>query len=119
MAKSGKISNSLLTLSSVAILVVYAAGFERTTPVAAKFVSQDSARRIAASQGVGRIEKPTAAISAVETLPGVRSAPMKRTVSAPPAVVDRPVVAAVKELSPAASPATPETVVTLAAESIK
>ena len=38
MAK--KISNGLLTLSSAAILAVYAAGYERTNPAAERFAAQ-------------------------------------------------------------------------------
>ena len=43
MAK--KISNGLLTLSSAAILAVYAAGYERTNPAAERFAAQLAQRR--------------------------------------------------------------------------
>jgi uncharacterized protein with FMN-binding domain len=39
-----KLSNTLLTLSSAAILAVYAAGFERTAPAAARFEAQTMQR---------------------------------------------------------------------------
>jgi len=40
-----KISNGLLTLSSAAILAVYAAGYERTNPAAERFAAQLAQRR--------------------------------------------------------------------------
>jgi uncharacterized protein with FMN-binding domain len=40
-----KISNSLVTLSSAAILAVYAAGYERTAPAAERFAAQIAQRR--------------------------------------------------------------------------
>jgi uncharacterized protein with FMN-binding domain len=40
-----KISNGLLTLSSAAILAVYAAGYERTSPAADRFAAQLAQRR--------------------------------------------------------------------------
>lgn len=41
---AGKISNSLVALSSAAIIAVYSVGFERTAPAAAKFALQAESR---------------------------------------------------------------------------
>src|ERR1700681_1926888 len=55
-----KISNNLVTLSSAAILAVYAAGYERTKPAADRFELQ-AVRQIAAV--------PVAAIAGVPAAP--------------------------------------------------
>jgi uncharacterized protein with FMN-binding domain len=79
VAKSGKISNSLVTLSSAAILAIYAAGYERTSPAAAKFAVQQIPRRgTLETPSAGRIETPFERRVEVGSIPGVRSAPMQR-----------------------------------------
>ena len=84
MAK--KISNTLVGLSSAAILAIYAAGYERTTPAADRFASQSLQRRA-----------PTANESPV-TLPQAAAPAVKESV-AETRVAGRPVV---KPAEPAA-----------------
>jgi uncharacterized protein with FMN-binding domain len=89
-----KISNTLVGLSSAAILAIYAAGYERTTTAADRFVSQSSQRRA-----------PTANESPV-TLP---AAAAPASPSAQPVVPETPAAAAVKRSEPAAAAAAPPT----------
>jgi len=60
-----KISNGLLTLSSAAILAVYAAGYERTNPAAERFAAQLAQRRapLPVVERLAAAPAPPAAIS--------------------------------------------------------
>jgi uncharacterized protein with FMN-binding domain len=72
-AAGQKISNTLVTLSSAAILAVYAAGYHRTSSAADKFAAQTARRRTAAPIAAG-VVAPVAATPGVEaTLTAPRS----------------------------------------------
>ena len=75
---AGKISNSLVALSSAAIIAVYSVGFERTAPAAAKFALQAESRFASMPLPGGRPGGMTAG------LPGSYRAP---TAGLPPASV--------------------------------
>jgi uncharacterized protein with FMN-binding domain len=79
-----KISNSLVTLSSAAILAVYAAGYHRTGSAADKFAAQTARRSTAL---------PFAAVVAVtptETSPRVEAPPAVSPSAVPPVRISHP-----------------------------
>src|SRR3984893_3059839 len=110
-----KISNSLVTLSSAAVLAVYIAGYYRTGSAANGFAAQAARRRTAApivASGVA----PKTATPGVEATPAVRpppapplrkvsprasSAPVPNAAATPAASEDSP---ATPSASPAAAP---------------
>ena len=65
--KMRKISNTLVTLSSAAILAVYAAGYERTSPAADRFAAQTAQWRAAAPAPI-----VVEAVAPAVTLPEVK-----------------------------------------------
>ena len=69
-----KISNSLVTLSSAAVLAVYIAGYYRTGSAANGFAAQ-AARRRTAAPIVASAVAPKAATPGVEAPPAVRPPP--------------------------------------------
>jgi uncharacterized protein with FMN-binding domain len=77
-----KISNSLVTLSSAAVLAVYLAGYHRTGAAADGFAAQ-AARRRTAAPIVASAVAPKLATPRVEATPAVQppSAPPRRKVS--------------------------------------
>ncbi len=83
-----KISNSLLTLSSAAILAVYAAGYERTGPAADRFARQAEHRRAAAAPVSASVAGP-AVLDEVSAAPSPSPKKGLRTVreTAPPTAV--------------------------------
>jgi len=89
-----KISNSLVTLSSAAILAVYAAGYERTTPAANRFAAQTAQRRAPVVN-----ETPV-------VLPNA-TAPVQMASAAPAPVVSKPVAKTPEKVSFDDKPATP------------
>ena len=91
-----KISNSLVTLSSAAILAVYAAGYHRTSSAADKLDVQ-TARRKTAAPIAARIAAPMAASPRVEAAPTVPHPP-----TPPPGKgIPRPSTTAVRKTEPA------------------
>ncbi len=58
----GKVANSLVAVSSAAVLAVYAAGYSRTRSAAAKFESQATDRRPAPPAPVAQTSAPVAPI---------------------------------------------------------
>jgi uncharacterized protein with FMN-binding domain len=107
-----KISNSLVTLSSAAVLAVYIAGYYRTGSAANGFAAQ-AARRRTAAPIVASAVAPKTATPRVEATPAVRppSAPPLRKVSprasAAPVPNTAPTPAASEDspATPSASPA--------------
>lgn len=101
-----KISNSLVTLSSAAVLAVYIAGYYRTGSAANGFAAQ-AARRRTAAPIVASAVAPKTATPGVETAPAVRppSAPPLRKVS--PRASSAPVLNAAPPAAIEDSPATP------------
>jgi len=76
MAKVGKkISNGLITLSSAAILAVYAVGYERTSPAADRLAMQTAQRHAQASS-------VASSVSAASMPPVISPAPSAAPVSA-------------------------------------
>jgi len=89
-----KISNSLVTLSSAAILAVYAAGYQRTRAAEDEFEAQIARRNAPA---------PLATVAPAQAIPAVPAAPP------PPARKARPRPAPAEVPKAAAPEATPET----------
>jgi uncharacterized protein with FMN-binding domain len=74
-----KISNGLLTLSSAAILAVYAAGYERTNPAAERFEAQLAQRRAPLPVVERLAAAPTPPAAVLPTLPSdVKTRPEPR-----------------------------------------
>jgi uncharacterized protein with FMN-binding domain len=80
-----KISNTLVTLSSAAILAIYAAGYERTGPAAERFDVATAQRRGAAPVEV-RIVEPPAPVQALHPIDSEPATPL----NAPRATVGVP-----------------------------
>lgn len=73
-----RISNSLITLSSAAIVAIYAAGYHRTSSAAHKFDSQTAQQRASATAAsVTPPPTPNPATSAANSVPPVVPAPKK------------------------------------------
>ena len=105
-----KISNSLVTLSSAAVLAVYIAGYYRTGSAANGFAAQ-AARRRTAAPIVARAVAPKTATPGVETTSAVRppSAPSAvRPPSAPPLRKVSPRASSAPVPNAAATPAASE-----------
>ena len=109
-----KISTNLVTLSSAAILAIYAAGYHRTGSAADEFEKQ-TARRKAAAPMAATVVEPKTESPVVEAPPAVPRSP------APPVRKDRPrpsLTAVPKAASPptehsrATPPPTPTTITT-------
>lgn len=75
-----KISNTLVTLSSAAILAVYAAGYHRTGAAADRFEVQTARRSAAAPIAAGVVVPPTAAhgVEATPTVPHSLAPPLQK-----------------------------------------
>jgi uncharacterized protein with FMN-binding domain len=83
---SRRISNSLITLSSAAIVAIYAAGYQRTSPAAHRFDSQ--ARQLRTSAAITTVAPATAANPGIDAAPPAsRSVPLpsKKNNVRPPA----------------------------------
>jgi len=94
-----KISNTLVTLSSAAIIAVYAAGYHRTEPAADKFEAQTARRSTAAPIAAG-VAAPTTAALGVEATPTV-----PRSLVPPPRKDNpRPATQTIQKAAPAPSP---------------
>jgi hypothetical protein len=78
-----KISNNLVTLSSAAILAVYAAGYERTKPAADRFELQ-AVHQIADVPVAAIAAAPAAPLSALEVVPARSASPAPRKVESAP-----------------------------------
>jgi uncharacterized protein with FMN-binding domain len=116
-----KVANSLVAMSSAAILAVYAAGYDRTRAAARKLEAQSAARLPAAIEMV----KPPVSVATPAVSPSPKAAPRRPPVTAvaqvrsdapahveapePPAAVPTPMAApAVAEtLPPVVAPAAP------------
>jgi uncharacterized protein with FMN-binding domain len=97
-----KISNTLVTLSSAAILAVYAAGYHRTGAAADRFEAQTARRSTAAPIAAG-VVPPTIATLRGETTPTLPHSP-----TPPPRKnYPRPSLPAIPEAAPAPSPIEP------------
>src|ERR1700726_4426116 len=94
-----KISNSLVTLSSAAVLAVYIAGYYRTGSAANGFAAQAARRRTAAPIVASAVAPKTAT-------PRVEATPAVRPPSAPPAV-RVPAAPPLRKVSPRASAPVP------------
>ena len=117
-----KVANSLVAMSSAAILAVYAAGYDRTRTAARRMEAQSAARLPAA---IEMVKLPASVVAAPAVSPSPKSAPRRPAVTAvaqvrsdapahveapePPAAVPAPIAApAVAEtLPPVATPAAP------------
>jgi uncharacterized protein with FMN-binding domain len=87
-----KISNGLVALSSAAVLAVYAAGYQRTAPAAARFAAQDQ-RRLPVpieSSFVAPAEALPSPESRVETQPADIPKPAPRVAQPAPAPEQAP-----------------------------
>ncbi len=108
-ASSQKISKSLVTLSSAAIVAIYAAGYHRTSSAAHRFDSQAEQGRISAA--ITAVVPPAATNPAIDTVPpGSRSpAPSvkKNSVRQPNAVPKAAPKAAPTQAGPRDAAATP------------
>lgn len=80
---SQRISNSLITLSSAAIVAIYAAGYHRTSSAAHRFDSQTSPQRTSAT--IVGVEPPAAISQANNTPPSSATPPPKKNNPRPPA----------------------------------
>lgn len=72
-----RISNSLITLSSAAIVAIYAAGYHRTSSAAHKFDSQTPQQRASATAAIVTPPTPNPATSAAPGVPPVVPSPKK------------------------------------------
>jgi uncharacterized protein with FMN-binding domain len=111
---SQRISNSLITLSSAAIVAIYAAGYHRTSSAAHRFDSQTSQQRTSAT--IVGVAPPAAVNQAIHTPPASPAAPpAKKNNPRPPASARKtqpndprttpPAPATADNPSPAAAPA--------------
>jgi uncharacterized protein with FMN-binding domain len=80
---SQRISNSLITLSSAAIVAIYAAGYHRTSSAAHRFDSQTSQQRTSAT--IVGVAPPAPANQGTNTPPPPATPPAKKNNSRPPA----------------------------------
>jgi uncharacterized protein with FMN-binding domain len=116
-----KISNTLATLSSAAILAIYAAGYHRTAPAAARFAAQTEERLTTMSLPGGpatpglNMGLPGSYRPPDSGLKAARVAELPTPVSAPPPVTDLPVALGTAESKPAAAENSAETPVLTAA----
>jgi uncharacterized protein with FMN-binding domain len=104
---SKRTSNSLVTLSSAAIVAIYAAGYHRTSSAAHKFDSQTPQQRTSATIAI--VTPPAATSPAIDaTPPGLRSetAAIKKNAKRPSSPVRK---AAPSKSSVSASPSAPST----------
>jgi uncharacterized protein with FMN-binding domain len=93
-----KVANSLVAVSSVAVLAVYAAGFVKTKAAADKFVQQaDDGRPRQAPPA-----RPQVLEASLRTIPAPAPAPVETTIAPKPAAKAE---APVAETAPAATPA--------------
>jgi uncharacterized protein with FMN-binding domain len=94
-----KISNTLVTLSSAAILAVYAAGYHRTGAAADRFEAQTARRSTAAPIAAGLVAPmtPPLAVEAPPTIPRSLTPPARKN-------NPRPSSSAIREAAPAPSP---------------
>jgi uncharacterized protein with FMN-binding domain len=102
---SQRISNSLITLSSAAIVAIYAVGYHRTSPAAHRFDSQTPQQRM--STTVAGLAPPTAANPGIDAAPMVSRSlapPVKKNNARPPAPARK---AAPTPTGPSDSRATP------------
>jgi uncharacterized protein with FMN-binding domain len=100
-----KVANSLVAMSSAAILAVYAAGYDRTRAAARRLEAQSAARLPAAIEMV----KAPAPVAAPAVLPSPKAAPRRPPVPAPVKVpADAPAPVDVPD-PPAAVPTAAET----------
>jgi uncharacterized protein with FMN-binding domain len=100
-AEGQKISNSLVTLSSAAILAVYTAGYYRTRSAADEFEAQAVRRKTAAPVAATR---PT---EAPPTVPGSPAPPLRKNPRPSPTVVPKAAPATIErsQATPSAPPA--------------
>ena len=92
-----KVTNSLLALSSAAVLAVYSAGYQRTKAAADKFAVQAEIRRPATPvppSGPRVVPAPAASPVAVVTTAAAKPAPAPKPRRAPRKVIATPVAAA-------------------------
>jgi uncharacterized protein with FMN-binding domain len=102
-AEGQKISNSLVTLSSAAILAVYTAGYYRTRSAADEFEAQAVRRKTAAP-----IAATSPGAEATPTVPGSPAPPLRKNRPRPsPTVVPKAAPAPIErsQATPSASPA--------------
>jgi uncharacterized protein with FMN-binding domain len=100
-AASQKVSSTLVTLSSAAILAVYAAGYYRTDSAAEGYLTQTARRRTADLIVPGVMTPPVAT-------PGVKATPAVRPSPAPPVRKASPKTSSNQTSNTAPSPATSE-----------
>jgi uncharacterized protein with FMN-binding domain len=106
MGSSQRISNSLITLSSAAIVAIYAAGYHRTSSAAHRFDSQTSQQRTSAT--IVGVAPPAGADEATSEAPPPPAALSPKKNSARTPVAPRKTQPSdSRATSPAAAPAVP------------
>src|ERR1700720_2704650 len=106
MGPSQRISNSLITLSSAAIVAIYAAGYHRTSSAAHRFDSQTPEQRTSATIAI--VPPPAAANPGVDAAPVVSrpvAPPVKKNSARPPNSAKKPAPAEPSDSQTASSAA--------------